>query len=335
MRRSFTSTALVLALVGVLAGCGGGTDDRQSAQALAAELAQAVQAASVAAVDTGGAVGSATDAVLPSTTPVQTPVAAAVTRTVGRTGWYAGFAITVDDVTAEPGYGTGIDLTVAMTYTNQGIEADSPPQGDVVADGMATDAFFDTPDIPAGGTATGTATFSLLPDTALTPDAAIDLVSIVYGDSRDNQTLLPLAADATVQSVQPLTLPLTGNLTQGEIVIDVVSGALAPSYESGEKGKALLDVRVKLTCAAGCNAAGWNTGSEQFSVTDPAGHSVVADQRSEYCCDALYPDTVSDSERNILTFVVPLPGTGTYTLTYDNPNITATGVAPATFAFTV
>jgi hypothetical protein len=57
----------------------------------------------------------------------------------------------------------------------------------------------------------------------------------------------------------------------------------------------------------------------------PDGSSVLADSRSGYCCDAIYAPTVSDNGRNILTFVVPAPGTGAYTLTYSNAYLTSTG----------
>ena len=45
---------------------------------------------------------------------------------------------------------------------------------------------------------------------------------------------------------------------------------------------------------------------------------MTADSRSDYCSDATVSETVSDSERNILTFVVPSPGTGAYQLTYTD-----------------
>ncbi|MEP6981900.1 MAG: hypothetical protein ABJA16_14130, partial [Nakamurella sp.] len=271
----------------------------------------------------------------PAAASSSTVVVPPVTREIGKTGWYDGFAITVGKVTAEPGYGTDIDVTVAMTYQNLGVENNSPSSGSVELGGLVVDGFFDTPTIPGGAKGAGTVTFSVVPDAPLTPAEAIDQVTLVWGDTSDNQTQIPFADSADVKSQEPQSLALTGTLTQGQIIVDVVSGSFTPSYQSGEKGKALLNVRVKLTCAADCNASGWNTGREEFSVTGPDGNAVVADQRSEYCCDALYPGTVSDSERNVLTFVVPLPGTGDYTLTYDNKNLSSTGIAAPTFTFTV
>lgn len=336
--RAIVRAGLGLTVIIALAACSG-NDTQGSAAALANSIAAAADSAAAAAASLSDALPTelSTDGADYSEPAVETSETAAaappVTREIGKTGWYDGFAVTVDEVTAEPGYGTDVDMTVKLTFENLGIDENSPPQGNVEADGLAVDAFFDAPGIPAGGKAKGTATFSVQPDAAMTPDEAIDSVTIVYGDTQDNQTMLPLAKSGEVDSIEPKDLAVTGTLKQGDIVVDVVSATLAPSYESGEKGKALLDVRIKLTCAPGCSAGGWNTGLEQFSVTDPEGSSVVADQRSDYCCDALYPETVSDSERNILTFVVPLPGDGDYTLTYDNENISTTGVAPGTLAF--
>lgn len=337
MRRSLLSTAAGLALVVALSGCGG-SSAQDSAQALANSIAEAAESANAAVeqLSTEFSAGLTTEDADPTEPAAETTEAAApVTREIDKTGWYDGFAITVGEVTAESSYGTSIDVTAKLTYENLGIENNSPSDGSVEVDGLVVDGFFDSPTIPGGAKGAGTVTFNVLPETPLTPAEAIDAVTLVWGDTSDNQTLIPFAEGVDVKSQEPQTLALTGTLTQGQIIVDVVSGSFAPSYESGEKGKAVLDVRIKLTCAPDCNAAGWNTGYEQFSVTGPDGNAVVADQRSEYCCDALYPETVSDNERNILTFIVPLPGTGSYTLTYDNPNITSTGVAPGTFTFTV
>ncbi len=117
-------------------------------------------------------------------------------------------------------------------------------------------------------------------------------------------------------------------------MVDVSDGSLAPSYDSGEKGRYLLDLRIKLTCAPGCQAQGWSVDISDFTLTGPDGKVLAPDNRSQFCCEALYPETVSDSKHNVLTFVVPTPGTGSYTLTYSQPAQTDAGLAPATLAFT-
>lgn len=335
--RTVTIAAAGLALITTLAACGGGAQG--SAQAAANSIQEAISAGQpaggadeTAATSEGSAETDTTESDA-STSASSAPL----TRTIGKTGWYDGFAITVDDITAEQSYQGAVDVTVNLSYQNLGAEGYPPPNGDVQINGESQEAFFDAPEIPAGGKAKGTMDMTVLPakrgDT-ITPDQAIDQLVIVYGDTGDNQTTIPLAAAGKVDSVEPKDLAVTGTLAQGQITVDVVNGTLAPSYVSGEKGKTLLNLRVKLTCAPGCQAQGYNTGVDEFSIIGPDGSSVVADDRSEYCCDALYPATVSDSERNIVTFVVPSPGTGAYTLTYNNDYLTSTGTAPGTLAFT-
>ncbi len=340
--RTITIAAAGLALITALTACGGGVEGSAQAAANSIQAAISANQGVTGSKDNGGPgsteTGAGTSDAGTTDADVSTSeAAAALTRTIGKTGWYDGFAITVDDVTAEQGFGGGVDLTVDFSYQNLGTEQDSPPDADVQVEGQSQQGFFDSPGIPGGGKAKGTAVLTVEPEKAsdtLTFDQAIDKVSLVYGDAGDNQTTIPLAESGTVDSIEPKTLTAAGTLTQGQIVVEVVSGTLVPSYESGEKGDALLNLRIKLTCAAGCQAQGYNTGVEEFSITGPDGTSVLADSRSDYCCDALYPETVSDSERNVVTFVVPSPGTGAYKLTYTNPYLTSTGVPPGTFDFT-
>jgi hypothetical protein len=328
--RSVILAGAGLALITTLAACGGGVDG--SAQAAANNIQAAIKANESSA-------GSADDSPTRASDPeVSTSAAPApVTRQIEKTGWYDGFAITVVDATAEQGFGNGVDVTVNLNYQNLGTQDANPPDADIEIGGESQQGLFDAPGIPGGGKAKGSVVLTVTPDKptdTMTFDQAIDKVSLVYGDTADNQTSIPLATSADVVSVEPKTLAAAGTLSQGQITIDVVGGSLVPSYESGEKGKSLLNLRIKLTCAPGCQAQGYNTGVEEFSVTGPDGTSVIADGRSEYCCDALYPETVSDGERNIVTFVVPSPGTGAYTLTYKNPSLTTAGTAPGTLAFT-
>ncbi len=334
VRRLITGCIAGAVLAGALAGCGEGS----TAGTAAANIAAAVSSASAAAQTAEPpAITNVTTAETDAPTSASTGTSLAVKRNLNRTGWYDGFAITVVDASATPGFGDDVDVEVSFLYENLGIEKGRAPQGAIEADGVTTDGEYDNPDgIPGQGKGKGSVVFTVAPptDAALDLGDAMDAVTLVYGDASDNQTKIPLADDGKVDSVEPQKITTTGTMKQGDITIEVLGGSLAPSYESGEKGKALLNLRITLTCAPGCAASGYNTGFEQFSVTGPGGTSVTADDRSEYCCDALYPETVSDSERNVLTFVVPAPATGRYTLTYSNPNLTSAGTAPATLPFT-
>jgi hypothetical protein len=112
-------------------------------------------------------------------------------------------------------------------------------------------------------------------------------------------------------------LTLTGRLVQGQIAVDALSGTLAPSYQSGEKGQMTIDLRVKLTCSTACSTAGNYVNESAFSLETPGGSAVVADPRSPYRRVSLDPGEVNDDSQNVLVFLVPAPGTGTYVLSYD------------------
>jgi hypothetical protein len=325
-RCAATPAIIGLAMALTLAACGGDDGGGESSGTTVTK----------AATQAGDGDGSTTTAAKADGGGSST-TAAPANRKIGKTGWYGGFAITVDDVEAQAGFGNSVELTANFTYQNLGNQQANPPEASIEVDGEVVDGLADTPAIPGAGKAKGTVTFTVEGErgkAAPTFDQAMDKVTLVYGDAGDNQTKIPLAASGKVESVEPKKLTTSGKLVQGQINVEVTGGALGPSYESGEKGKALLDLRIKLSCAADCQASGYNTDRSQFSITAPDGTSVVADDRSQYCCDALYPGTVSDDERNVLTFVVKMPGTGNYKLTYNNQSLSSSGTPAATFDFT-
>ena len=332
--RTVTLAAAGLALITTLAACGGGVDG--SAQAAANSIQAAIKSNQTADVSLPV---RRTPAGHEPVTPTSAPVRPR-RPSPGRSERPAGTTVSRSPWWTQPlnrASATGLTSRSTCSTRTSAPRTATRRTPTSRSTGKPRKGLFDTPGIPGGGKAKGSVVLTVVPDKpkdTLTFDQAIDKVNLVYGDAADNQTSIPLAKSAEVASIEPKDLPAAGTLSQGQITIDVVSGTLVPSYESGEKGKSLLNLRVKLTCAAGCQAQGYNTGVEEFSVTGPDGTSVIADSRSEYCCDALYPETVSDSERNIVTFVVPSPGTGAYTLTYKNPSLTTAGTAPGTLAFT-
>jgi hypothetical protein len=344
-RRLLTSAVVGLVLLSTLAACGGGGGD-DDATKLAKEIAAQSKKAADSAAKEPDANGSGTG------TGTTKSTVKPITRTIGKTGSYEGFAITVVDATAEEtsGFsGSSASVKVDFSYKNLGTEPTKPPEADIEVAGESAEGFYDTPRIPGEGTAKGSVTVTVANPASSSSsssssskkakpidlDKALDTVTLVYGDAADNQTKIPLAASGTVSSIEPKKLTTTGTITQGQLIVELKSATFSPSYESGEKGKGLLDVRFKLSCSADCQGQGHGVGVEEFSLKLPDGTSVVADDRSEYCCDAIYPGTVSDGERNVLTFVVPLPGTGSYTFVFNNKDTAATGVPAATFQLTV
>jgi len=324
-------------VAGALTACSSSVPGVAEASDLAAGIQSVVEAASPeipppADDPDPGQPDPATD-VVTSTSTEREPL----TVQVDKTGWYAGFAVAVEEVTANEGF-RGVDLEVRLSFENQTDDIGYTPTASVEVDGAVHEVFADNEgEVPAGAIAKGTVSFNVEPansaDTISFEDA-IDSVVLVYGDARDNQTRIPLAADADVESVQPKDLPLAGGTAQGQVQIELAGGTLGPSYESGEKNRYLVDVRIKLTCATGCQASGYYVDRTYLTLTGSAGDKLPADRRSGFCCEALYPETVSDAESNVLTFVVDAPGTGDYTLTYEDPALTTAGSPPATIAFT-
>ncbi len=294
---------LVPLLVGALliAGCG---DDKEPAAAVQSKEAPADET-------TTSAKGDASE-------PIE--------RTLDKTGWWGGFAITIDTAQIEGDDFGGITVTLATTYENLGDETAQPPtQVSLVYEGESVSLTSDAPSIPGKGTAEGEMTASIhVPEVEDGEDPVplediLDGSVVTWGESNDNQTLIPLSEDGEVESVQPAEFPVTGQLVQSEIIIDLLAGHVAPSYQSGEKGKAILTIDFKLSCAATCIASGYNVSRDEFSVTTPDGQSVVADQSvSSYCCTALYPGTVVEPPETVVGFKVPMPTAGNYVLTYAN-----------------
>lgn len=333
------STALgVAVLAGTLAACGGtvggsatGADAARSIESLVSDAAKAAPTADRATTATSPTTATAT------TAPEQPPV----TVTVDKTGWYAGFAITVEQATASESF-KGADVELALRFTNIGREtARIPSAMSTEVDGSVATTSGDLPqdDIPSGATAEGTL-FVAVPaqndDEAVDLQGAIDSVVLVYGEKGDNRTVIPLAQGAKVDSVEPRSLAAGGALAQSSVTVELLGGDLAPSYLSGEAGKVTIDLLIKVTCAADCRASGYYSSVEYFTLTDAAGVTIAPDsQRTWYCCEAIYPGTVVQGDHSNLVFVVDAPATGAWTLTYEDPTVTAEGHPAASVSFTV
>ncbi|MCC6438772.1 MAG: hypothetical protein IT196_27360 [Acidimicrobiales bacterium] len=311
-----------------LASCGGddgGSDDGASTtETIASKEAGAVTAdtADEAGSSAGGTAGADSEP-----EPIE--------LTVGKTGWYDGFAVTVDRVQAVSSFGT--EVTVELTYQNLGGETAYAPEARVVLDGEALDTFPEVPEVPGEAKTSGTIVFGLneedLDEAGLVE--ALGTAQLVFGEARDNQTKLPLIPSGTVESTEPKELSVTGTLTHGDLIVKVLGGTLAPSYEEGEKGKAQLDLRFEVSCSATCPGSGFAIDRSMFSVKGADGTSAVADDRSRWCCDAIYPGDIADDADHVVSFVVASPGTGAWTLTFNEPNLTTSGTAPVPLSFTI
>ncbi|WP_157574114.1 hypothetical protein [Nocardia jejuensis] len=254
-------------------------------------------------------------------------------RTIGKTGWYEGFEITVDKATVVPDEFGGGKLTVDITYKNTRLDNATMSNNTYLQVGGQVDggASFDSPEVPGKGSATGKVT---TPIRAL-EDANhwLDTVTVLYGQSSDNQTKIPLSASGKVESVQPRSVNVTGTLTQDQTTIEITGATLTPSYTKNELGKMELALHVKIIGGSGISDGGSNIYYDWFSIKTPAGQLVTADTRGPIN-ELLNRNETIDNPKNEAIFVVPSPGTGQYVLTYNALKDAGAASAP-TLNFTV
>ncbi|MFF2556577.1 hypothetical protein ACFVUS_36605 [Nocardia sp. NPDC058058] len=255
----------------------------------------------------------------------------ATVRTVGKTGWYEGFDITVDKATVVPDEFGGAKIRIDITYKNTTTDNKTLSIVPTLQVGNEIDAGagFDNPAVPGKGSATGnvTTTVKKLSDA----QHLLDTLKVIYGTAAENQTIIPIAADGKVQSIQPRDLSVSGTLVQDQTTIQITGGTLSPSYTKGENGKMDLALHVKIIGGSGISDGGANIFYEYFSVKTPDGQNVPADIRGPIN-ELLERNQTIDNAKNFAIFVVPSPGTGTYVVTYDAKK--GEGTAP-TFSFTV
>ncbi|MFJ4653397.1 hypothetical protein ACIP5Y_19210 [Nocardia sp. NPDC088792] len=321
------TTGGIMALVALTAsGCGHDTAGTPTGVANV-PAATATPALTASGAPTGSTVtcGSGTSAPDAAHTASDSPTPEGISRSLHQIGWWGGMSITVRRATVNRGGA----LTLDVTYANLGDQAASPSATATIRTASKSIETTSTvPEIPGGGNAPGTITADLA-DTSCDLSAVLDNVALIYGGPADNQTTIPLNPATSVDSVAPRTVPLTTHMAQDQIQIDPSGATITPSYVAGERNKTTVAVKIKVTCGSSCAAGGYNVDREEFSLRAPDGSTVTADTRSPYCCDALYPETVSDSARNILVFVVASPVSGKYTLSYNNKQLTDAGTLPA------
>ena len=305
-----------------------------------------------AASSTSSASATQTAASATSTTSSSAPVT--VSRVVNKTGWYDGFAITVDKITATeqdssnspststsssglssdttPIVGPSIKFDLDLTYQDMvnathvpGQDKDGEPDPDrtgyLEVNGAVVKLEFDSPQVVPGAKAPGSATASIkVPKNMTSIDDALDTVTLVYGQTDANQTKIPFAKGSAVSSLEPRGIPV-GQIVGTSPSIELKNAYLWPSYQKGEKDRYELWVEILAQCTPGstfCQDGGFiATGS--LSLTSPTGKTVVADTRSEWDDELL---RIGDNVDKWAVFVIDAPAKGNYTLRVrDDHNI--------------
>ena len=314
-------------LVALLVGCGG---HRGAANAASPSSAASATPAAASATPTGSSSAPAT-----------------VSRVVNKTGWYDGFAITVDKITAteqdssssspstsssssglssetSPIVGPSIKFDIDLSYQDMvnashvpGQDKNGDPDPDrtgyLEVNGAVVKLDFDSPQVAPGAKAPGSATASIkVPKNMTSLDDVLDNVTLVYGQTDANQTKIPFAKGAAVSSLEPRGIPV-GQIVGTSPSIELKNAYLWPSYQKGEKDRYELWVEILAQCTPGgsfCQDGGFiATGA--LSLTSPTGKTVVADARSEWDDELL---RIGDNVDKWAVFVIDAPAKGDYTL---------------------
>jgi hypothetical protein len=243
-------------------------------------------------------------------------------RDVGKTAWWTGFKITIDSLTAEPQLGGGLNLTLESTFSNLGDQPATPPVPTLEQNGEVINLSSDAGEAAGQADVKGKLT-AYLPDKSgsQTTDAAkvVDDLEVVWGEAGDNQSIIPLDESTEPTTFEPQEASsYAGKITTPTVVVDVSKGGYTWSYKSGDKGKFVLKAHIKITCGTPCPAPGTSMGLADFTLTAPGSSSPLSpdDEESEFCCEAVYPGTVSDDPTNTVAFVLDDEPSGKFTLTY-------------------
>lgn len=269
--------------------------------------------------------------------PSSSAAAEPVSHEVGKTGWWGGFAITVDKAEATPDAygGDSVQVTLRATFTNLGDQAAGPPPtARLEAGGAAFTADLDSPTVAGGGKATGTITAVVTGESTQSGTGEVlHSLSLVYGEAADNQTIIPLG-DGEVDSFEPIELDIDGKATHGPVEASYTGGWLRPSYQPGDKGKYELTLRKFswiYDCEKDCWIAGVVLDRKSFALASPSGDKVTAADRSPFVASSAGAGTVRDE--NDLMFVVTEPVAGSYemTLTVTDDHVTTATPKPLRF----
>ena len=297
-----------------------------------------VAALAVAAVGCGstgdGDDEGQSDSTTTTTTVVSTTTAPKVLeRPIDKTVWWEGFEISVDDLKAEPQAGSGVNVTIGVTWTNLSDASAFPPQPTLAFGGEVITPSSDAGEA-AGQASVDAALTAYIPEET-DPVSVSDDLELVWGEAGDNQSIVPLDEDTEPTTFEPQELAaFAGTVTTPTVVIDVSDGRYGWSYKTGDEGKFVLTALIKVSCGSPCPDEGTAMSLADLTLTVPGESTPQSpdDELSQFCCVAVYPGTVDDEPTNTIAFVVDGEPSGSYTLTY-NPD--RSDPVPGTLEFDV
>lgn len=272
----------------------------------------------------GGGDGDAKtlDVTLTTTGSTTTTAPKLLERTIGKMVWWQGFEISVDKLKAEPQVGSGVKLTIDVAWKNLGAQPATPPLPALDNNGEALSPTSDVGQASGQASVNGTLTTYIpaeSPTARIDPAKVTDALKLVWGQAGDNQSIVPLDESTDPTTFEPQEVAgLTGKISTPTVVIDVSEGTYGWSYQSGQKGKFVLKARIKISCGTPCPPEGTAMGLTDLTLTVPGESTPLSanDENSDFCCEAVYPGTVSDDPSNTIAFVLDKEPSGSYKLTY-------------------
>lgn len=257
--------------------------------------------------------------------PLVAPDGEPQTFPVDKTVWWGGFEITVEEATFTS-FGSGWDVEVALGLENQypgnntlGGEASLAMGELATAEGLYTDQ----PQLPGGGRNRDTLTFSVSADAASegSSEPAIDDAVLTFGAAGTNQAVVPLGAgDVETFVLTPFQVDQTLATSGDSVEFTFKEGIVDASYWAGEEGTYHVWMKMDLEYL-GDFAGGHYTDPTMFSLEAPSGESVTGGPTgtggvNEFVAEAL--GRGRPVQNLWLSFKIPSPGSGRYTVKYDH-----------------
>ncbi len=301
--------AVVVASAIALVGCGAGTS----------------------AVATGPAPGRAVAAsTTPTTTAATSHGSRARTRTIDldTTVWWGRFELRFGEATFAPsGFGSSGTLTIATSFTNHSADRAKLDAADVAIVAGADrypPGLGRLPEVTGGATQGGTLGFWL--PHGFDPAR----IQLVFGSPDTNQSVVPLGAPASTLTFAPVPVAAHARARTSDVALTLTGGTLSGSYRPNERGSGLLRLAFDVAFN-GTSALGKLVDASDFAITLPDGTVVTG---AAVASDDIVMEVVQAKQTRSgsqMTFVVPVPLSGKYSVTYTDQETGQT----ASMSFTI
>jgi hypothetical protein len=225
----------------------------------------------------GGSGDAADDTTTTAGAPAETTTTAGdlLTEEINETAWFAGFKVTIESgtFTTSPSYLVELDTM----FENLGSDAarfDGQLVLDTQGNGITSTDLTDIPEVPGGKTGKGTMRFNV------GPGFVFDDAILTIGSTEHNQAIVPLGFEGELVSLEPVTVPVTGKATAGQLVITTHGGELRADIPEthGEVDAGQLALTIDFDATNnGTGGGGYAFVDDNLALELPDGTTVAPD----------------------------------------------------------